>query len=59
MSGDMIFRVEACLHNLFFASEDGDSELFWNVRKWLPNYIPEGSTVLRNISALQDQTVSI
>jgi hypothetical protein len=31
MSGECnvsIFRVEACLHNLFFASEDGDSEFF-------------------------------
>jgi hypothetical protein len=47
-----IFRVEACLHNLFFASEDADSAFFCNVSKRLSNYIPEGSTVLRNISAL-------
>jgi hypothetical protein len=55
MSGECtvsIFSVEACLHNLLFASEDVDSALFCNVNKRLPNYIPEGSTVLRNISAL-------
>jgi hypothetical protein len=36
MSGEStvsIFKIEACLHDSFFASEDGDIAVFQNVRK--------------------------